>query len=149
MKNIIRHIMLILLGTTVLSSCSAGMFDSADVETGEKGPKSVVITGLVTDAEVSKVLEDITIRFNAYRQTYPDQCVITDEVHTGNDGTFTIRAMYSDSDNLLCILTAEDPEGIYHSLSKQIIVTWKGISYDKERNMYVVNDCNFQLRKTE
>ena len=149
MKKLITYVLMALLNTAALSSCSVEMFDPDGDSIGDAGHREMVITGLVTDLEGDKVLEDITIRFDAYLQANPGRPVITDEVHTGNQGMFTIQASYADSGNLMCILTAEDPKGIYQSLSKQIIITWTGTSYDKKLQMYVVNDCNFQLRKAE
>lgn len=150
MKKIISYILLILLGTTVLSSCSMEMFDDESNMTDGGRWKEVIITGLVTDAESSKALEDITIYFKAYPQADADAApVATDEVHTGNNGVFTIQTPSNVSGNLYCTITAEDPKGIYQSNTKQIIVTWKGTSFDKELQLYVVNDCNFQLRKAE
>ena len=150
MKKIISYIMLILLGTTALSSCSMEMFDNDSNITDGGRWKEVIITGLVTDAESSKTLEDITIYFKAYPQDDAYAApVATDEVHTGNNGVFTIQTPSNVSGNLYCTITAEDPKGIYQSNTKQIIVTWKGTSFDKELNLYVVNDCNFQLRKAE
>lgn len=150
MKKIISYIMLILLGTTVLSSCSMEMFDNDSNITDGGRWKEVIITGLVSDAESSEALEDITIYFKAYPQADSDAApVATDEVHTGNNGVFTIQTPSNVSGNLYCTITAEDPKGIYQSNTKQIIVTWKGTSFDKELNLYVVNDCNFQLRKAE
>ena len=150
MKKLMTYFLLALLGTTVLSSCSMGVFDAEPGIIGDGESREVIITGLITDAESSKALEDITVYFKAYPQDKPDAGpVMTDEVHTGNNGTFTIQAPTGDPGNLLCTLTADDPTGIYQSHTKQIIITWKGTSFDKELQKYVVNDCNFQLRKTE
>ena len=150
MKKLVTYILLTLLGTTMLSSCSMEVFDADSSITDRDEQKELIITGLVTDSDNNTALEDISIYFRAYPQAEPDSSpIMNDEVHTGNNGIFTIQATSTDSGKLLCTLTAEDPKGIYQSQTKQIIITWKGTSYDKKLQKYVVNDCNFQLRKTE
>lgn len=150
MKRLVTYMLMMLLGTTVLSSCSVEMFD-AEVDINESGQmRHLFISGMVTDTESGKALEDITINFKAYLQSKPDSApVLSDEVYTGNKGTFTIQTPKTYAGSLICTLTASDPKGYYTSHTKQIIVTWKGTSYDKELQMYAVNDCNFQLRKAE
>ena len=37
--------------------------------------------------------------------------------------------------------------GIYENQTQQVLISWKGMSFDEESNMFVVNDCNFQLSK--
>ena len=49
--------------------------------------------------------------------------------------------------DLSCIVTAEDPDGIYESQNKQIFVSWKGVSFDEMTNTYIVNDCSFVLNR--
>ena len=48
---------------------------------------------------------------------------------------------------LLCIVTAEDMKGIYESQTQQVLISWKNMSFDEIANMFVVNNCNFQLSK--
>ena len=62
------------------------------------------------------------------------------------EGTYSIRTKGAD-DPLLCIITAEDMSGIYENQTQQVLISWKGMSFDEESNMFVVNDCNFQLSK--
>lgn len=150
MKKLIIYILFSLLGTTVFSSCSVEIFDSEENKTGIGHGKRVIITGIVSDADSGSALEDITIHFKAYPQKNPDAApVVTDEVHTGSNGAFTIMTPPTKPDQFLCTLTATDPDGQYESHTKQIIITWEGTSYDKDLQMYVVNNCNFQLKKTK
>ena len=91
MKKIISYILLILLGTTVLSSCSMEMFDDESNMTDGGRWKEVIITGLVTDAESSKALEDITIYFKAYPQADADAAPIKENAAaTKNTNAFLI-----------------------------------------------------------
>ena len=55
MKKIISYILLILLGTTVLSSCSMEMFDDESNMADGGRWKEVIITGLVTDAYIESI----------------------------------------------------------------------------------------------
>ena len=49
--------------------------------------------------------------------------------------------------DLICLVNAEDPDGIYESQSQQIFVSWKGVSFDASNNQYIVNDCSFVLNR--
>ena len=150
MRKLMSYIALILLGIAALSSCSMEMFDAEADITDKGGRKEIIITGMVTDAQGGMALEDITIFFDAYPQAASEgEPVASDQVHTGNNGVFSIQTTSDVSGNLTCTITAEDPEGIYQKQSKQVIITWKGPSFDKDLQMYVVNDCNFQLIKAQ
>ena len=46
-------------------------------------------------------------------------------------------------------LTANDKEGKYSSVEKVILITWSETSYDAQRMAFVVNDCDFQLEKSD
>ena len=101
---------------------------------------------MVSDVD-GNPLEDITINFKAYPQDDADASPISSEtVYTNSKGTYSIHAD-GDARQLLCTITAEDKSGTYEIQTKQVIVTWKGSSYDAETNMFIVNDCNFQLSR--
>lgn len=148
MKKLVTYLMMLLSGMTVLPSCSMEMFDAeADIPGASR---SIFISGVVCDAQTGQALEDIKIAFTAFLQDDTDaDPALSDEVYTGNKGTFTIQTPETEAGSLVCKLTASDQKGLYESHTKQIIVTWRGTSYDREMNMYVVNDCNFKLTKAE
>lgn len=135
-----------LLGTTVLSSCSKDFAAPDMMETPDGRHNRFIISGLVTDAQNDKPLNDIKIRFEAYPQdkinTVP---IATSEVYTTSEGIFFIEVTGFDSTPLHCILTATDPQTYYQDRKTNVIVSWSGPSYDAYNKTIVVNDCNFQL----
>ena len=146
MKNITLITIMMLLIPTVFLSCSFDMMETDDNH-AESNARSIIITGAVTDAETGNILEDITINYAAYLKDHPDSAPLTvDEIHSNSKGTFTIMSEGADQ-QLLCILIANDPKGIYDSQTKQIIVSWEGTSFDKHSNMFIINDCIFKLRR--
>lgn len=149
MKSKILNIFITLLAMAAISSCSKEMPGKADhVNTNGDGLRSITITGAVTDAQSGKPLEDITIHFKAYPQDTPDASpLIIDEVHTTSNGTYTVHASGLLYEPLLCVLTAQDVKDVYESKTNQVIISWSGMSYDKESGQFVVNDCTFQLNK--
>lgn len=151
MKHRIINILMALSAMTALVSCSTGMDKEPSHDMSESSDsRSIIITGAVTDAHDAYPLEDITIHFQAYPQDAPDASpIMTDEVYTTSNGTFTIHENVETYKSLLCVLTASDPDNIYASQTKQVIVTWGGTSYDKKSGTFVVNDCIFHLNKTE
>lgn len=149
MRKKILNIFMILLAAAVCSSCSVDMFDglALDMSSGER-LRSITITGAVTDAQSGKPLEDITIYFKAYPQDTPDaRPIISTEVHTTSNGTYTIQESEPIDESLLCVLTTQDANGVYESKTNQVIVSWSGLSYDKTSGQFIVNDCSFQLNK--
>ena len=108
--------------------------------------RSILVTGSVSDMD-GKALEDITITLKAYPQDDAGASPVTSETtYSSNKGTYSIRAKGSDM-QLICLITAEDMNGVYESLTQQVIISWKGMAFDEYSNMFIVNDCNFQLNK--
>lgn len=146
MKRLITYALMVLLGTTVLFSCSEGLAAPDMMETPDGRHNRFIISGLVTDAQNDKPLNDIKIRFEAYPQdkinTVP---IATSEVYTTSEGIFFIEVTGLDSTPLHCILTATDPQTYYQDRKTNVIVSWSGPSYDAYNKTFVVNDCNFQL----
>lgn len=147
MRTRIAHILTLLLAAAAALSCSKADMSIEDMA-GNPRVKSIVITGIVTDAQNGQPLENITIHFRAYPQEHPDaDPIIIDEVHTTSNGTYTIQAYGEIYEPLLCVLTTQDNKEIYESKTNQVIISWSGISYDKSNGQFVVNDCTFQLSK--
>lgn len=146
MKRPVTYMLMALLGTTVLSSCSKDFAAPDMMETPDGRHNRFIISGLVTDAQNDKPLNDIKIRFEAYPQdkinTVP---IATSEVYTTSEGIFFIEVTGFDSTPLHCILTATDPQTYYQDRKTNVIVSWSGPSYDAYNKTIVVNDCNFQL----
>ena len=136
---------LLSVATAVLSCSIEPNVDLVDME-GTAPRKSILITGTVINME-GKALEDIAINFKAYPKDNADAApVSTETAYSNSKGIFSIMADGAEME-LLCIVTAEDPDGIYESQNQQIFVSWKGVSYDQTSNQYIKNDCNFVLSK--
>lgn len=148
MKKIILYISTLLLASAGLWSCSAEMMSDEDM--AATADRCIFITGIVTDMDSGNKLEDIEIEFKAYPQNNAETAppVAVDQVYTNSEGIFTIICN-GYHEPLLCVLVAKDAESLYESQTKQIMVTWSGPSYDHDSNMFVVNDCTFQLKKAE
>lgn len=141
-RTLITSMVALLSVATAVLSCSAGMYE------GETPylERTMLVTGSVSDMN-GNALEDITITLKAYPQEDATASPITTETrYSNNKGTYSIHAQGADMP-LLCIITAEDANGVYESQSQQVIISWKGMSFDEVSNMFVVNDCNFRLNR--
>ena len=149
MKKDFLNILTMLLTMAAFFSCSKEMPGGFHEDAmGNPDIRSVIITGVVTDAQNGQVLEDITIHFDAYPQNAPGTSpLIIDEVHTTSKGTYTINVSGVINEPLLCILTAEDVTDAYEGKSNQVNISWRGTSFDRKTGTFVVNDCSFQLNK--
>lgn len=141
-RTLITSMVALLSVATAVLSCSDGMYE------GESPylERTMLVTGSVSDMG-GNALEDITITLKAYPQDDVAASPVTSETrYTSNKGTYSIRAKGADMP-LLCIITAEDMNGVYESQTQQVMISWKGMSFDEVLNMFVVNDCNFQLNR--
>lgn len=141
-RTSICYMVALLSVTTAVLSCSMEMYD-AEVPYSER---TMLVTGSVSDLD-GKALEDITITLKAYPQDDAAASpIVSESAYTSNKGTYSIHAKGSEMP-LLCIVTAEDMNGTYESQTQQVLISWKGMAFDETSNMFVVNDCNFQLSK--
>jgi hypothetical protein len=131
----------LLSAATAVLSCSAEEY--GEITYAER---TMLVSGSVSDVS-GNALEDITITLKAYPQDDAAAAPVTSETtYTSNKGTYSIRTIGA-AEPLLCIITAEDMNGIYENQTQQVLISWKGMSFDEASNMFVVNDCNFQLSK--
>lgn len=141
MKNFLLNIFSILLAAVVIASCSKS--DAA----GPEG-NHIMISGIVTDTYSGKALEDIKIEFQAYpKNRLNAKPVATSETYTNSEGLFVIQVSDLSSTPLRCKVTATDPQEFYQKRETNVIISWKGISFDSHNDTFVVNDCNFQLTR--
>lgn len=146
LRKFITHTAALLSVATAVLSCSVGLYDAMDELEGVMPEKNILITGSVCNQD-GQSLEDIAITFKSYPQDDVNAAPISNEtVYSNSKGTFSLEAEGADID-LLCILIAEDPDGIYESQNQQIFVSWKGVSFDEMTGTYIVNDCNFVLNR--
>ena len=135
---------LLSLMTAVLSCSVEAMLQ--DSEGAKYVDRSILLTGSVSDMS-GNALEDITITLKAFTKDDASAAPVTSETtYTSNKGTYSIHAKGSQM-QLLCTITAEDMNGMYESQTQQVIVSWKGMAFDETSNMFIVNDCNFQLNR--
>ena len=145
-RTIITYIAALLSVATAVLSCSKGDYVVMPDMEGTITERSILITGYVSNME-GQALEDITITFKAYPKDDVNAAPIsTDTAYSNSKGTFSIMADGAEMD-LICLVNAEDPDGIYESQSQQIFVSWKGVSFDASNNQYIVNDCSFVLNR--
>ena len=145
-RTFITYIAALLSVATAVLSCSKGDYVVMPDMEGTITERSILITGYVSNME-GQALEDITITFKAYPKDDVNAAPIsTDTAYSNSKGTFSIMADGAEMD-LICLVNAEDPDGIYESQSQQIFVSWKGVSFDAYNNQYIVNDCSFVLNR--
>ena len=145
-RTYIFSIAALLSVATAVLSCSVGVFDAMPDMEGALPEKMISITGAVCSQD-GQVLEDIAITFRSYLQNDMDaDPIVTETVYSNSKGEFSILKEGADAD-LYCIVTAEDPNGVFESQTRQILVSWEGVSFDRLSNTYVVNDCNFVLNR--
>ena len=145
-RTFITYIAALLSVATAVLSCSAGNYEYYPDPAGPKPERSILITGSVCD-KGGQALKNISIAFKSYPQQDADANPIsTETVYSSSNGEFSIHAEGADMD-LICILTADDPEGIYESQNLQVFVSWKGVSFEERTQTYIVNDCNFALNR--
>ena len=145
-RTFITYIVALLSVATAVLSCSAEAMKQDPEALNPYIERTILVTGSVSDL-YGNALEDITITLKAYPQddaaASPTTSMIT---YTSNKGTYSIRAKGSDME-LMCMITAEDAKGAYESQTQQVMISWKGMSFDETSNTFVVNDCNFQLSR--
>ena len=145
-RTLISYIAALLSAATAVLSCSVGAFPPMYDAANPYIERTILVTGSVSGPN-GMPLEDITIILKAYPQNDATASPITSETtYTSNKGTYSIHAEGSDM-QLMCIVTAEDSDGIYESQTQQIMVSWNSTAFDQESNTFVVNDCNFKLNR--
>ena len=130
-----------LLSIAAFCSCSPGSLDGG--YTGEG--MTLIISGTVSETASKQPLEGVKIMFQAYEsEGNPDLPAITQNAYTDSHGAFNIKAE-GFSSAVTCILTTDHPD--YSSVRKDILINWKGTSYDFQTRTFYVNDCDFHIDK--
>lgn len=143
----------LLLASTAVLSCSmdfdmqAPGSNNMESDAALQGNK-IVITGVVAN-EDGLELKGISVSFLEYPENSEESLpfgsfsTLTDE-----KGYYTI---YADgpAEPMHCYVKVEDPEDVYAGQTAEIFVSWSGPSFDKESDMFVVNDCNFVLKRNQ
>ena len=123
---------------TLVTSCSkADMFML-------EGEGTIIISGIISDKDSGKALKDIQVIYEAY--SLRGKLIDTKTVYSSSDGTYTIESNgYTTEIN--CSLKASDSKNIYSAGEVEINVDWEGSPFNIEDGSFVVNNCNFYLKK--
>lgn len=141
MREKIAHILILLLATTAVLSCSTGI--TLENPSGSAG---IEITGAVTDAITGEPLDEIKITLTTIDRSDNESDNFIKTVYTDNKGTFKIISEADKGINS-CFLLAEDPDGVYLSDSQTINITWT--QSNMHHGVFYVNDIFFYLEKAE
>ncbi len=152
MRNVIQHIIILLLSATAVLSCTAELAfnDSAMApddryESDHANGYPIVITGTATDADTGKPIEDI--RITATAKDDKGNELLTQKAYTGNDGKFTLRLSFEHSKTTI-VAVADDQSGTYASSTHEMMVSGNSI-YNIEEGVFYINGCDFHLRKVK
>ena len=142
MNKLILNTFILLLTTTAVLSCSAGpFFENANVETDLE----LSVSGTASDISTGTPLEDIKVTIHvAEHGQNQNMNLVSKTAYTDNNGKFTISAE-GFTNETTCLITAEDPDGMYADASQEIKIQWSSVNM--EGNVFYVNDCDFYLEK--
>ncbi len=129
-------------------SCSLALLN--DKEDPLDGNLKIVVNGVISDVATNAPISDIKVTFSAFAENSPSVLpLISKTVHTDSKGVYTVEAL-GFSGPVTCTLTAESTEQTvaqYETMTNKIVATCSGNSLDSSSNTFVVNDCNFQMKK--
>lgn len=150
MRKNIKKIILSLSAAAISTSCSLALVNNENEAL--EGDHKIVISGAVSELGTNNPLQGIKVTLQALPANvlYPLP-ILTLSEYTDNNGTYSISAG-GFSDVITCKVTAAsaDPETMsYAPASQEHHISWSGPSFDEEKLTFFVNDCNFQLAKTD
>ena len=136
MKSIMfKRLSYLVFCLTIMSCSKAFMLEDGDAAKGSKG--NLFISGTVSSIEDKTPIKGVEISLN-------DSLVCCSNA----EGIFQMYLKNMEN-TVEFRLTANDKEGKYSSVEKVILITWSETSYDAQRMAFVVNDCDFQLEKSD
>ena len=141
MQKLLNIITFWLLSIAAFCSCTS---DEPYISGADK-TGTIIITGTVSEATGNSAIEGIKLIFEAYDpEGISNEPLTTINAYTDSQGTFSITAEgFTTSVN--GVIATDNPD--YKTVSKQVLVTWKGTSYDPETRTFFVNNCDFHLEK--
>lgn len=147
-KTITRILTLIVIATATLSCAQAFLGEN---ESLQKGDLKIIVSGVASDVTTNSPLTGIKITFDAYPASNTHNIIplATKTVYTDSNGVYTVE-VGGFSENITCTLTAEctnQNQIKYEAQTNRVHVSWNGLSFDQSKGVFVVNDCNFQLKK--
>lgn len=148
-RNILKHILILLLASTAVLSCSPGMVEEIEELKGQTNSNeyNLLISGSASDMDTSLPIEEIKITLTATEKTADGRTTSHEKsAYTDNEGVFTLK-INGFKGHVTAVLTAEDPNGNYKSATHEIpLITWDS-SYNMSGNDFFINDCSFYLEK--
>ncbi len=145
MRNVLKNILVLLLSSTAVLSCSVGMVNDPALAPGMD--LSITVTGTASDIDTNWPLEEIRIILHAEEAiSNGTELLIDKTTYTDNNGRFSITMEGFRSPTSFTI-SADDPNGVYGGAQIKIpLVTWD-FDYNISGGTFYVNDCNFHLKK--
>ena len=144
MQKLLNIITFWLLSIAAFCSCTS-VGDPYLTDTDGTG--TIIITGTVSEAAVNTPIEGIKLIFEAYKPaSHSNEPITAINAYTDSQGTFSITAEGFTS-AVTGIITTDHPD--YKNVSKQVMITWKGTSYDPETRTFFVNNCDFHIEKNK
>ena len=145
MKRFISNIIILLLASTAVLSCSLNMDIINDMTNADRDTYMLVVTGTASDLNTGEPIEEIKISLHAAEHGGSGEgTLVSKTTYTDNSGRFSISAEGFKSETT-CLITAEDPNGKYNKASQEINITWSNINMVD--GTFYVNDCSFYLEK--
>lgn len=149
-KTITRILALIALATATLS-CSKAFLEEKDDNLD--GDLTITVSGVASDVATNTPLTGIKVTFAAYPSDNSISILplTTKTVYTDGNGVYAVEVT-GFSENITCTLTAESTgqhETKYEAMTNKILVSWNGSSFDMSKGIFIVNDCNFQMKATK
>ena len=108
------------------------------------GEGTLIVSGIISDKDTATPLKDITVTYKAYSSK--GRLLETKTAYSSGEGIYTVEAQGYTSE-INCILTASDAQGSYSESQIELNIDWNGPSFNEETNTFVVNNCNFYLKK--
>ena len=145
MNKLILNTLILLLASTAVLSCSMGPMMDAEAPMDENKPLMLSVSGTASDISTGQPLEEIKITIHAAE--HPDGSIaniVSKTTYTDRNGKFTISAD-GFTNQTTCLVTAEDPDGIYEGASQEIKISWS--QTNMLDNVFFVNDCDFYLER--
>ena len=145
MKRNIFNIIIMLLTMSAAFSCQAlSVYDEVSKPAEESG---ILISGTVSDIDTDTPLEGIKLSFTAFaKEANTGTPILEMNVYSDNLGIYSVEASGFEGE-ITCLITATDPDDVYEGACNEVEIRWSGISFDSSNSTFIVNDCDFKLKR--
>ena len=129
---------------SIAAFCSCTSIDEPYLKDTD-GTGTIIINGTVSDVTGNTPIEGMKLVFEAYDPEDLSGAPITAiNAYTDSQGTFSITAEGFTS--AVTGIIATDHQD-YSNITKELLITWKGTSYDPATRTFFINNCDFHLEK--